>query len=137
MPRRIMVPLNGTESAENALAFVEHLQDKRDLEVLLVSVWEADERFLGGDPVGRARVPLVLDCITRNLGSYLSEVEERLKRQGIHACSRVLPGQPSRDLLALAERENAEIVIGSGVLAGPRCQYPRPRWCHGPCPLLS
>ncbi|MBI2872922.1 MAG: universal stress protein [Chloroflexi bacterium] len=138
MPLRVMVPLDGSESAEGALACVEQLRDKQDLEVLLVAVWEANEGFQGGDPVGRALAPQVLDCITGNLASYLSGAGERLQRQGVHTSFKVFTGHPLRDLSAVASRERIDLIItGPRGLAGPSCQYPPPRWCHGPCPLPS
>ncbi len=135
MPRRVIIPLDGTELAEGALAFIERWENKGDLDVLLISVWEADEAFLGGDPVSRTRVPQVLQCIASNLGSYLSKARERLQSQGIRAQCQLFPGEPSLDLKALAQREAADVIVtGPGGFVGPRCQTPLPRWCQGPCP---
>lgn len=136
MTRRILIPLDGTPSAEGALDFVEQWTGRQDMEVLLVGVWQVDENSLGGDPIRRRLASQVLECASRNLRTYLSRAEERLRGRGVSARCLVLPGQAGRDLAALARSEGIDLILaGPNGLAGARCQHPLPDWCAGPCPL--
>lgn len=136
MTPSVMVPLDGTESAEATLSFVESLKGEHDLHVLLVSVWDRDEQILGVDQGRRQDMSRLVECITRNLRSYLSTSERRLKGLGIDTRTMFLLGQPERDLPALAKREGADfVVLGGNGFCGPRCSRSKPSWCSGECQI--
>ncbi|MBI2866711.1 MAG: universal stress protein [Chloroflexi bacterium] len=137
MPHRVMVPLDGTASAETALSFLEDWPDRSELDVLLVAVWQATEQVLGGDHVQRTAAHRVVSCVSHHLHSYVSCIEERLRSRGIRTRSLLLPGHPSHHLMEVARQEAVDIILaGPRGLAAMQChQQPRPLWCDGPCPI--
>jgi len=137
MPRRLLVPLDGSQASQDALATIEVMGDRPDLEVVLVAMVQPVEDVFGCDHVGRGKNLLLMRCIENNVGKYLALVEGRLRAQGIATRSMALFGAPSHDLWELARREDAEMLVPHRGPRGPQCLRPHPEWCDSPCPLLA
>ena len=137
MPRRLLVPVDGSQASQDALATIEVMGDRPDLEVVLVAMVQPVEDVFGCDHVRRAQALLLTRCIETNVGKYLARVEARLRAQGIATRSLALFGTPSEELWELARREDAEMLVPHRGPRGPQCLRPRPEWCDSPCPLLA
>ncbi|MDP3063854.1 MAG: universal stress protein, partial [Chloroflexota bacterium] len=129
MPRRLLVPVDGSQASQAALATIEVMGDRPDLEVVLVAMVQPTEDVFGCDHVQRSQALLLTRCIETNVGKYLARVEARLRAQGIATRPMVLFGAPSQELWELARREDAEMLVPHRGPRGPQCSRPRPEWC--------
>ena len=134
MSTRVLVPLEGTQVSEEAIAAVERLARTGDVEVLLLCVWGPQGNQMGQDPVQRARIVDMMRCVETNLRHYLAEQEKRLIAQGIRARSTFLVGYPAEGIFTVARRENADLVLmGAREPSGPVCRGRMTPWCQTAC----
>jgi nucleotide-binding universal stress UspA family protein len=95
---RILVPLDGSDCAENVLPKVEKLAKDLKASIALLRVASA-HTFPGADPTD-AEVEVV-----REAEQYLSNVEERLKKKGLKVDSTsVTEMMPRRSWIMLPRR---------------------------------
>ncbi len=135
--RRLVVPLDGSEASDDTLATIELMGGRGDLEVVLVGMMEAPEGVFGTDSVQRGRNLTLTRCLCSTASLYLTQMESRLRAQGIPARWTLFFGKPS-ELFEVAEMEGAEVMVPQHGPRGPRCSHVRQAWCeelgHG-CPL--
>lgn len=130
MFKKVLVALDGSETAEGILFFVSRLAKGLKLSVVLVSV--LDPESLGfGDPLGevsgslsrRARdeidpsfpVPQAADAqrlgeMTQALERYLEGVAKRLRKQDLEAEWAVTVGHPAEEILHAAESKGCGLI---------------------------
>jgi nucleotide-binding universal stress UspA family protein len=101
--QRILVPLDGSECAENVLPKVEKLATelKANLSLLRVAVAHT---FPGADPT-EAEVKVV-----REAESYLGKVEEGLKAKGFKVDSHVRYGNDAEEILEHASQKDIDMI---------------------------
>ena len=100
---RILVPLDGSDCAENVLPKVEQLAKELKASVALLRVAIA-HTFPGVDPTD-AEVKVV-----REAEQYLSNVEEGLKKKGLKVDSHVRYGNDAEEILDHAAQKDIDIV---------------------------
>jgi nucleotide-binding universal stress UspA family protein len=100
---RILVPLDGSDCAENVLPKVEKLAKDLKASIALLRVAIA-HIFPGADPTD-AEVKVV-----REAEQYLSKVEEGLKKKGLKVDSHVRYGNDAEEILDHAAQKDIDIV---------------------------
>jgi nucleotide-binding universal stress UspA family protein len=103
---RILVPLDGSECAENILPKVEKLAADLKASVALLRVAYA-HTFPGVDPT-EAEVKVV-----RESEEYLGKIEERLKAKGFSVDSHVRYGIEAEEILDHAAQKDIDLIAMS------------------------
>jgi len=113
MFKHLLVPLDSSQFAENALEYALSLAQHYDSQITLLHVvaqeWEAEMR---------AELPNIEDIAegteTRSAVTYLSAKEKELKEKGYNVVALVQKGEPvSRTILDTAKSEGADIIVMS------------------------
>ena len=100
---RILVPLDGSECAENVLPKVEELAERKKEGICLLRVALA-HTFPGADQT-EAQVEVV-----REAEEYLHGVEERLKAKGFDVNAHVRYGDEVEEILDHAARKEIDLI---------------------------
>ena len=100
---RILVPLDGSDCAENVFPKVEKLAKDLKASIALLRVVTA-HTFPGADPTD-AEVKVV-----REAEQYLSNVEEMFKKKGLKVDSHVRYGNDAEEILDHAAQKDIDIV---------------------------
>jgi nucleotide-binding universal stress UspA family protein len=106
MIKHILVPLDGSEYAEHALAYAQDFAKAMDARLTLLMV------LMRGLP----SFPRVkeLDEHSRKLAmDYLSPLRDKAKGLGLNAEARVEFGQPAEAIAEVATRDKADLIIMS------------------------
>lgn len=108
-PRRIVVPLDGSEIAAAILPFVGSLARQLHCMVMLVGVHSTD--------LSRA-------SSFRDTSNYLHQAGAELSRQGVPARTVVREGKPGPTILEFAQAASADLIaMSTGRLRGERRQF--------------
>jgi len=103
---RILVPLDGSECAENILPKVEKLATDLKASIALLRVAYAST-FPGMDPT-EAEVTVV-----REAEDYLRKIEERLKAKGFRVDSHVRYGDEAEEIMDHAGQKDIDMIAMS------------------------
>lgn len=106
MFKKILVPLDGSQLAENILPDVENLAKIHDAEVTLISV-ALIHTFPAADPTEREVFAV------RNAEDYLAKVEDKLKRAGIKVSSVVRYGHDAAEIIDHAKCNHCDLIAMS------------------------
>ncbi|HYA94577.1 MAG TPA: universal stress protein [Thermodesulfobacteriota bacterium] len=101
--KRILVPLDGSECAENVLPMVERLATELKASIALLRVAYA-YTFPGTDPT-EAEVKVV-----REAEEYLRKIEDRLKAKGFKVDSHVRYGHDAEEILDHAAEKDIDFI---------------------------
>lgn len=117
MYTRIVVPLDGSHFAEQALTQAVGLARLTAADVHLVRV--ADIRSL--EHAGPARLPIdegaygsLLAEESTDAGAYLRQIEERLRADGVDATSEVIRGAVAKAIVALTRAGDVIVMASHG-----------------------
>src|SRR5690349_4797781 len=106
MIERILVPLDGSATAEAALDHLRPLLHVKDSEVLLVQVVPVLPAFEGA----WAEAPQALTALQESGEAYVGKIRTRLESQGARVRSVVRVGFPAETILNLAEKEGTTLI---------------------------
>src|SRR5262245_24587942 len=120
MYSRILVPLDGSELAEQVLPFAESLAEKFGSTLVLVRAI-AVEPIAGGPsmmPISGGLPPQVeytdptpvIEAQRHGSNDYLNSVADRLGQQGLAVEVRVQEGDPAGAILDQARKDNADLI---------------------------
>ncbi len=119
MYERILVPLDGSELAEQALAHAQALAKSSSGTIHLVHVSERTTKtvstrsqFFGSDNLAELNRQFV-EAQATAAHEYLDHVAERLKREGIPASTELHEGKPHEHIVEYVKRESIDLVIMS------------------------
>jgi len=151
MYRNIVVPLDGSEIAEQVLPYVKDLIRGRTVKVHLISIAPLAVSVAAPAPV--RMYPLVMsradlemhaqerDRIEEELRNYLRGIAVDIPRNGITVHEEIRFGEPAEEIIAYAEDTEADLIA--------MCTHGRAglaRWAYGsvaekvmrhaPCPVL-
>lgn len=101
--KRILIPLDGSDCAENVLPVVEKLATELKADLVLLRVALANT-FPGWDPT-EAQLKVV-----REAEAYLQKVEDRLKAKGFKAESHVRYGEDAEEILDHAAQKEIDLI---------------------------
>ena len=93
MYEKILVPLDGSEVAEQAIPYVERLTQKLKSEVILITV------CLSGDPLERA------------LTEYIERRAEKIQSLGVNARSLCIEGDSATSIIDFAEKNKVGLIV--------------------------
>ena len=93
MYEKILVPLDGSEVAEQAIPYVERLTQKLKSEVILITV------CLPGDPLERA------------LTEYIERRAEKIQPLGVNARSLCIEGDSATSIIDFAEKNKVGLIV--------------------------
>lgn len=111
---RIMVPLDGSRFAEQALGMARTLADYAKATVHLFSVVPyTDSRELAEGGVVPMWTVKEQQSVRRRVISYLDDTALYLSRAGLHTQTSTLEGYPAEAIVAAADNANADLVIMS------------------------
>jgi nucleotide-binding universal stress UspA family protein len=111
---RWVVPLDGSETAEAVLPWVERLAPRCNAEVVLLAVVSLGSiaRDLSGDQYITAAVyEQVIQGEKAALNDYLAKVGERLTAAGCRTAFQVLVGQPASAIIDTAAEDVGETLV--------------------------
>jgi nucleotide-binding universal stress UspA family protein len=152
MYHNIVVPLDGSELAEQVLPHVRAVLQNRPVNIHLISVAplassvSATTAPVRMYPLVISRADLELhaqerDRIEQELASYLHSVALKLSKEQVRAHEVVRFGEPAEEIIAIAEEVQADLIT--------MCTHGRTglaRWAYGsvaekvlrhaPCPVL-
>ena len=110
MIKRLLVPLDGSGFAEEALVIAGDLAESLDGMILLA-------RVVPPPTPGRFYAPGLLEQMreaqTREAEAYLTSVQSRLRQDRLRVETRVLSGEVAATLVRLAGRERCDLVVMS------------------------
>jgi nucleotide-binding universal stress UspA family protein len=111
MFKRILVPLDGSEIAEGVLPVVKAEAQCHGAAVLLVRVIAPFRSSLMMVPALLEQANVQAVTLAE---SYLKDIADRLKSEGLEVETRIVHGPPAQQILELAESEGCDlIVVGS------------------------
>ena len=128
MFNKIMVPLDGSRLAECALIYAETLaRNCGPSEIVLVRVTEktrgitdsqeAQEVFMMTDDTGLKQegdnILVTFGKMEKQAGNYLEKIENELNGKGIRVSSKILVGNPAKEITDLAKEEGFDIIVMS------------------------
>jgi nucleotide-binding universal stress UspA family protein len=93
MYEKMLVPLDGSEVAEQAMPYVERLAQKLKSEVVLMTV------CLPGDPLERA------------LTEYIERRAEKIQSLGVKTRSLCVEGEPATSIINFAEKNKIGLIV--------------------------
>jgi nucleotide-binding universal stress UspA family protein len=106
---RILIPLDGSETAEAILPFVEKLAGPVDAEVTLVRIVEP---LSAGEVLAAAGVvaPDILELRMLEAKQYLAKMEDRFVAKGIRVRAILRSGVPAPEILTEIGTRGADLV---------------------------
>ena len=93
MYEKILVPLDGSELAEQAIPYVEQLAQRLKSEVILITV------CLPGDPLERA------------LAEYAERRAEKIQSLGVKTRSLCIEGDPADSIINFTGKNNVGLIV--------------------------
>lgn len=125
-PGTLIVPLDGSDLAEEAITHAESIASKTDASIALIRVVSEPPRY-GRDPYGGMPVDLpITEQDERDAESYLAGVETRLKAGGHQVDSHVVKGHPGAQITRLSRD-----IAGALVVISTRGSSGLTRWVLG------
>lgn len=118
MFRKILVPLDGTELAEGILPFVSQLAKSPDVSIVLLSVIDPGDaevpvRATNDQADNESSPPQIVESAEGNAIMHLTEVTQRLGKEGIGATHAVAVGRPDEEIVKFAEQEGCDLIAMS------------------------
>jgi nucleotide-binding universal stress UspA family protein len=127
MYNKILVPLDGSARAEDILPHVVELASKYQSTVLLMRVVEIKIAFDGAEfmsMAGGAELASAIEEDKKSAGTYLNEVKERLKAEGIETKTRVAFGPVVDGIILAAQQAQADLIaMASHGRTGAACVF--------------
>lgn len=116
---RILVPLDGSALAEQALAHAVRIARTFDSQLLLL-------RVLDAPPASAQRIPETLDWRLRTLQTqrYLDALTERLAESGLDAETLVSEGRAAEEILECIHKRKIDLVVLSAYGWGGESRFP-------------
>jgi len=113
--RRVMVPLDGSETAEAAVHAASAIAATGGIDILLVWVVPTAETVAGERAVPARLMPTaaaaLLDVEAREAAAYLEQVAGRLRATGLTVSAAVERGEPVQMLLDAASQRSVDLII--------------------------
>jgi nucleotide-binding universal stress UspA family protein len=109
--KSVIVPLDGSELAENVLPSVVELAKALKLEVLLLRAYPRFTTYTGVEDYNAANYEVIRAAFRNDAQSYLDSKVGELKRKGIEKVSFAIPEGPGADEIVALGRRTADNLI--------------------------
>jgi nucleotide-binding universal stress UspA family protein len=113
MYQKILIPLDGSMRAEKILSHIKMIAKCMKAQVILLRVYHVE--YGGADTVGHD--PEFYEAIARNckenVVAYLQKIQEELHAEGLEVSSLAEEGDVVSTILAVADREGADLIAMS------------------------
>jgi nucleotide-binding universal stress UspA family protein len=111
---KALLPLDGSEVGETAVAYVEELAVRLKMEVTLLQVVEPKYIAIGAEPWDYSPYRQEwLEAMEQSACAYLAGIEQRLNAKGIVVNSRIESGVATERILEVAEQIGADVIAMS------------------------
>ena len=111
---KALLPLDGSEAGETAVAYVEELAVRLKMEVTLLQVVEPKYIAIGAEPWDYSPYRQEwLEAMEQSARAYLGGIEQRLNAKGIVVNSRIESGVATERILEVAEQISADVIAMS------------------------
>lgn len=105
---RVLVPLDGSPTAESVLPFIEQIAGPLDMEIHLLQVIALEaEEVLGTRHVGPDSP---MEVAQREAADYLDTIVKKLDSKGVRAEPHVRIGTADREIVTAARELNADLI---------------------------
>ena len=113
--KKALVPLDGSKESEAIIPYIGELASKLKTEVVLFHVVAPVQFFYGipGEASTQLYGPDEIDKILEKRKDYLDTLGAGLKEKGIKTSSRVVVGEPAKDIISKADEIHADVVAMS------------------------
>ncbi|GIV98096.1 MAG: universal stress protein UspA [Herpetosiphonaceae bacterium] len=109
---RILVPLDGSPFAEQALDEARRIAAATGATLLLLSVTQSfDDLLAENEGVSRSRISTFLHDQQAQAIHYLTRVAEQLEGEGFRVMTRVNTGDPARAILERSETNQTDLIV--------------------------
>ena len=123
MYNRILVPLDGSKTAEQVLPYVISEAQTHGATVVVMRVIAPLRKSFSGMPYILDNVEIYLVDIAED---YLEDVAERLHAEGLNVETKLDQGPPALRILEFAKRDNCDLII-----VGSHGETKADRWRFG------
>lgn len=108
MFKKILVPLDGSETAEKVLPYVIDVAQKHKAKVIIIRVIPPLRPAL-------MKIPSVVEQVEQNIGAivehYLDEVTNSLREKGLDVEAVMKKGKPAERILEYAKSADCDLII--------------------------
>jgi len=112
MYQKILVPLDGSELAENALTQVRNLAGGGFIgEVILLNIVEIDLMGLSTTHTRSIDLPGLRKAHLEKSQKYLEDVKSRLSSEGIKVKTETLEGRPAQTIVDYSQKNSVDLII--------------------------
>ena len=116
MWEKILVPLDGSETAEAILPHVRRLLRRHDSEVILLRV--------AHPPIAEEQVT-VIEASLAAAREYVVGIKDRFEQQGVRATAEARVGPPAGTILEVAEERDVSLIAIATHGGSGRCVFSR------------
>ena len=117
MYNKILVPLDGSETAESIIPHVKEIASGCHVStVVLLRVIEQPETGASsswGGVVSSQQLDTIVKKVMNEATTYLSKVADELKKEGMIIQTRIIQGSPADSILDYAHENNIDLIIMS------------------------
>ena len=113
--KKVLVPLDGSKESEAIMPYIGELASIVKTEVVLFHVVAPVQFFysIPGEASNQSLSPDDINKIVAKRKDYLDTLGAGLKEKGIKASSRVIVGEPAKDIIRIADEIHADFVAMS------------------------
>ena len=114
MYQHILVPLDGSDSAEVALAYAKELAKRGGAEeVTVVRVIKSTKGYKRGTgyPLGEKPISQPAGKQEKKIEEYLTRIAKKLEDEGIKVQTRILLGKPAEAIVFYAEHNPCDVIV--------------------------
>jgi len=112
MYKKILVPLDGSEFSECALADVKTLtSESKNTEIILLRVLEPLPEYVMSRRIGGEFRRTVVEAATADAEKYLSKQAGSLKKNAISVKTAVVSGKPADEIMKYALKNGVELIV--------------------------
>lgn len=108
MYKRILLPLDGSRFAEQALPHAAALVERFQAELILLKVLEPVAKNINLPPRATRKAEEAMLEFARE---YLERTASGIRKMGISVRVATVPGSPHAEIVQFAERENVDLIV--------------------------
>ncbi|MBI4289466.1 MAG: universal stress protein [Chloroflexi bacterium] len=111
--RRLLLPLDGSDTGEAAVPYAEELARKTNARILLLNVALPAYRIAATQDYPGIDLEPIIKAQREASENYLQGVEAKLKQKGLAVSSETLVGSPAESILDYAKQKQADVIAMS------------------------